>query len=31
MSNYEERVKEIIVEQLGVDPSAVTKEASFCR
>ncbi len=29
MSNYEERVKEIIVEQLGVDPVAVTPAASY--
>ncbi len=28
MSHYE-RVREIIVDQLGVDPSAVTDEASF--
>ena len=27
--SYEERVKEIIVEQLGVDPGEVTNEASF--
>ena len=29
MASYEERVKEIIVEQLGVDAAAVTPEASF--
>jgi len=29
MASYEERVREIIVEQLGVDASAVTIEASF--
>jgi len=27
--SYEDRVKEIIVEQLGVDPGEVTNEASF--
>ena len=27
--SVEERVKEIIVEQLGVDPEEVTQEASF--
>lgn len=27
--SYEERIREIIVEQLGVDASAVTPEASF--
>ena len=27
--SYEDRVREIIVEQLGVDASAVTPEASF--
>ncbi len=29
MSNLEERVKKIIVEQLGVDESGVKNEASF--
>lgn len=29
MASQEERVREIIVEQLGVDASAVTPEASF--
>ncbi len=29
MENYEERIKEIIVEQLGVTPDQVTPEASF--
>ncbi|RAH24552.1 acyl carrier protein, partial [Vibrio vulnificus] len=29
MSNLEERVKKIIVEQLGVDESEVKNEASF--
>ncbi len=29
MASYEDRVREIIVEQLGVDASAVTPEASF--
>jgi acyl carrier protein len=29
MENYEERVKEIIVEQLGVTPDQVVPEASF--
>lgn len=29
MSNIESRVKEIIVEQLGIDPEEVTTEASF--
>ncbi len=29
MAAVEERVKEIIVEQLGVDPAQVTPEASF--
>lgn len=29
MPSIEERVKEIIVEQLGVDPEEVTPEASF--
>ena len=27
--SYEDKVKEIIVEQLGVDPEEVTNEASF--
>ncbi|MFC3022897.1 acyl carrier protein [Vibrio zhugei] len=29
MSNFEERVKKIIVEQLGVDEAEVKNEASF--
>jgi acyl carrier protein len=29
MENYAERIKEIIVEQLGVTPDQVTPEASF--
>lgn len=29
MADFETRVKEIIVEQLGVDPSEVTPQASF--
>ena len=29
MSSYAERVKEIIVEQLGVDESEVTEDAKF--
>jgi acyl carrier protein len=29
MASIEERVRNIIVEQLGVDPSQVTPEASF--
>jgi len=29
MAAVEERVKQIVVEQLGVDPGAVTGEASF--
>ena len=29
MASIEEKVKEIIVEQLGVDPAQVTPEASF--
>ena len=29
MASVEEKVKEIIVEQLGVDPAQVTTEASF--
>jgi len=29
MASVEEKVKEIIVEQLGVDPAQVTPEASF--
>jgi acyl carrier protein len=29
MSSIEQRVKEIIIEQLGVDPEQVTNEASF--
>ena len=29
MSNIEERIRKIIVEQLGVDESEVKKEASF--
>lgn len=29
MASIEERVKEIIVEQLGVEPEEVTEEASF--
>ena len=29
MASYEDRVREIIVEQLGVDANAVTPEASF--
>ncbi len=29
MANIESRVKEIIVEQLGIDPEEVTTEASF--
>jgi acyl carrier protein len=29
MSSIEQRVKEIIIEQLGVDPKQVTNEASF--
>jgi len=29
MSSYAERVKEIIIEQLGVDASEVTEEAKF--
>jgi acyl carrier protein len=29
MASIEEKIKEIIVEQLGVDPAQVTPEASF--
>ena len=29
MENYEEKVREIIVEQLGVTPEQITPEASF--
>ena len=29
MENYEEKIKEIIVEQLGVTPDQVSPEASF--
>ena len=29
MASVDEKVKEIIVEQLGVDPAQVTPEASF--
>jgi len=29
MASYEERVREIIIEQLGVDASTVTLEASY--
>jgi len=29
MASIEEKIKEIIVEQLGVDPTQVTPEASF--
>ncbi|MEZ4649126.1 MAG: acyl carrier protein [Candidatus Eisenbacteria bacterium] len=29
MENYEQKVKDIIVEQLGVAPEKVTREASF--
>jgi acyl carrier protein len=29
MADFDTRVKEIIVEQLGVDPSEVTPQASF--
>ncbi|MFC1554595.1 acyl carrier protein [candidate division KSB1 bacterium] len=29
MSNHDERIKEIVVEQLGVDASEVTEDAKF--
>jgi acyl carrier protein len=29
MASIEEKIKEIIVEQLGVDPAQITPEASF--
>lgn len=29
MASYEERIREIIVDQLGVDAASVTPEASF--